>query len=137
MKFQRILKASNSQQIDAVIADLPVNANGYFMTEEQMESIEASLEELAGASQQYSDRIAELQASIASDAELIAAANTAQQNQTARIAELEAQLAEERAKPAGEMQSTSKPADKTGTEKPLAHLDPENSLNRAADARFK
>lgn len=134
MKFSRILKASNTQQIDAVIEGLPVNANGYFLTEEQMTAIETSLESTEIAAGASAQRIADLEATTASHNDYVTASSNERLVLTQRVAALETELADERKKPAGEMPTTTKEEDKAGKEKVAAHADPESPINKLADS---
>jgi chromosome segregation ATPase len=48
MKFTNILKATGGNEILAIVAELPVDKDGFFLSEEQLNKIEAALEASAG-----------------------------------------------------------------------------------------
>ncbi|MGN6476318.1 MAG: hypothetical protein ACTHKV_03760 [Flavipsychrobacter sp.] len=98
--FKKVLAASKSESILAVIEGLPVDANGYFMTEEQMTAVEDQLEANATAIASHENAVEGLNAQVTaaqtaqkSAEDALAAANTSITEKDARINELEAQVA--------------------------------------------
>lgn len=98
--FANVLKASASASILAIIAGLPVDANGFFLSEEQMTAIddslataEAATAALAGVQEQLTTANASLETSngqlVTAQADL-STANTALATAQARVTELEA-----------------------------------------------
>lgn len=100
MKYPKLLAATQSDSILAVIENLPVSANGFFMTEDQMANVEAALAAAGAAATQLeiaNASIVTATASLATANEQLTAANsqltTANSQLTtaqARITELEA-----------------------------------------------
>lgn len=86
-KYARILTASASASILAVIAGLPVDANGFFVSEEQMSAIEAVLEGNETAIAAHATAVEALN-------EQLAAANTAREAAAAELATANASIAE-------------------------------------------
>lgn len=140
MKYVKILAATKTPEILAVIEGLPVDASGFFLSEEQMGNIEAMLVEAEGASAKVvllTEQIATANTTAQTATAALETANTTIAARDAQITQLTNDLAEANAKPAGEIPGTKKDKDKVGTEKVAAHLDPTNSLNRAADQLYK
>jgi hypothetical protein len=137
MKFQNLLAASNSQEILAVIEGLPVDANGYFLTEAQMEAIEEVLSANAiamSANEQTAAALAE-QIATANTARDEAAAALVTANETiaardARIVELATELENG---PAKEEEATRRDADEQGKDKTPRYARADHPANRAAD----
>lgn len=70
--YPNILKATKSDEILAVIENLPVNANGFFLTEEQLANADASIADAV-------NQIAELQTQLSDNQELLNQAQEAKQ----------------------------------------------------------
>lgn len=97
---QKILALVGGAQILAVMAGLPIDSNGFFLTAEQMEALDSAVEaneavaaELLGVRAELTTAQTELtavQAELATSAENLATANTALATAQTRITELEA-----------------------------------------------
>ncbi len=84
--FEKVLAASGGTEILAVIEGLPVSANGFFLTEDQLTAIEASL--ITGES--ASADAARLTAELATANQNLITSNEQLATSAARITELEA-----------------------------------------------
>lgn len=135
MKFPKLLKASGSNEILAVIENLPVNANGYFLTEEQATSIETALSENENPAslQALQQQLAEVTtARETAEAALVTANGTIATHvatigtHQARITELENDTT---------LTQTSRDKDQLPVKTP-SYLDDTNPVNAAADKFF-
>jgi chromosome segregation ATPase len=72
-EFKKVLAASKSESILAVVEGLPVDANGFFLTEAQLSAIDDELESNATAISNHATEVAGLNTQIT-------AANTARDN---------------------------------------------------------
>lgn len=97
-KFPKTLAATQSAFILAIVAGLPVDANGFYLSEAQMTNIEAALQ----AAETAEATLAEAQAQLTTANEARRAAEASLATANTRIAELEAQDA----KPAAEAGAT-------------------------------
>lgn len=148
-KYARTLAATKTESILAVIAGLPVDANGYFLTEEQMTSVESLL-------QANETAIAAHETVVAAHATEVAALNTKLEDQAlqaqqavAELATANATIAEKETVITGlnakvtELENATPPpdstrtdADKTGDTKIASWADPKNPANAGADKFF-
>lgn len=135
-KFQTVLAATKSESILAVVENLPVDANGYFMTEEQMTAVEERLVSDAAAIANHATELQALGAQVTSTNEALTTANaalaTAKGTITAKdqeIATLQATITELENKTEDPKQ-TSKAKDETGSKKEAW----ENPMNKLADS---
>lgn len=123
MKYANILKASASASILAIIAGLPVDSNGYFLSEEQMTNVDAALAANEGSIASLTTE-RDNQALLAQQATTdLATANETITTRDARIAELEAEVATLKAGPAGEMKNPVTDVDPVAEKKTDGRLD--------------
>jgi septal ring factor EnvC (AmiA/AmiB activator) len=136
MKYARILKASQSASILAVIENLAIDQNGFFLDATQMDNIEAQLEAgetaVASAAGLTEQLAAAETARQTAEASLVTAQETITAN-NARITELEAQLAAAQEKPAAEFETATRERDAQGALKTPYHQREDNPANQLAD----
>lgn len=141
-KFKRVLAATNSESILAVIEGLPVDANGFFMSEEQLTAVEENLstseaavatanESLAAMTQQRDDQALQAQQAVAE----LATANATITARDAEIARLNAEVTKLEGSTEDPKQTRTE-KDKTGDGKLASWKDPKNPANAAADKFF-
>jgi hypothetical protein len=136
MKYARILKASQSAAIIAVIENLPIDQNGFFLDATQMDNIEEQLqagETAAAGVTSLTEQLAAAEAARQTADTALAAAQTTITANSARITELEQQLATAQQKPAGEFENTSRERDAQGNLKTPYHEREDNPANQLAD----
>jgi hypothetical protein len=91
--YAKVLAVAGGNQITAVIENLPIEANGFFMTEDQMDRVEASLaaaETSAAELATANERIATLTTDQQAMGGQLSAATASLETANARIVELEA-----------------------------------------------
>jgi hypothetical protein len=86
--FQAILKASQSEAIDAIIAGLAVEQNGFFLTDEQMTNIDAALV----ASEAATAKVEEITGQLATANQSVEAAYTSLTAANEEIVALKAEI---------------------------------------------
>lgn len=143
MKFKKVLAATKSESILAVIEGLPVDAAGFFMTEEQMTAVEEQLEANASAIAGHDTVVTGLNEQItaantareeaaaaqATAETALATANSSITEKDARIKELEEQV--------GRLEAATPPPTNTRTEKDETNGHRpagENPMNKLADS---
>jgi hypothetical protein len=139
MKYSRILKATQSAAIIAVIENLPIDQNGFFLDATQMDNIEAQLEAADTAAASVTSLTEQLAAAEAARQTADTALATAQQTISAnatRITELEQQLAAAQEAPAAEFENSSREKDAQGNLKIPFHQREDNPANKLADNLF-
>jgi len=136
MKYLAILKASQTAAILAVIENLPVDANGYFLNDEQMTNIEAALVAGNAAIENaatITEQLAQANTARQTAESALATANTTIEQRDATIAQLQTQLTEAQKRPANDFQNTSREKDTQGSGKSPFHSSDDNPANLIAD----
>jgi hypothetical protein len=138
-KYSRILKASQSAAIVAVIENLSIDQNGFFLDATQMDNVESALE--AGESAianvtTLNEQLSQANTARQTAEESLATANSTISTQNTRISELQTQLTAAQEKPAGEFQASTRERDDQGSGKKPFHESESNPANQLADNLF-
>lgn len=97
MKYLNILKASKSEAIFPVVAGLAVEADGYMLSAEQMDNVDAALAQAQAQADTAleavaQEQIAQLQANLQTEAENLATAQQSLATAQEQITQLQANL---------------------------------------------
>ena len=141
-KYQRVLAATGSESILAVIEGLPVDANGFFLTEAQMTAVEEALASnetaLATANGAVATALTERDSAVNAQQTAegaLAVANNTIASKDQEVARLNARISELEAGTENPTQTSSQ-EQAHGPQSVASWQDPANPANAAADRFF-